>query len=68
MAYKLNKYGEQVEADLNAVEEKSIYPDASPSQKGLMTSEHVNRISQCENEIQEAEAALTEFEIRMICR
>ena len=68
MAYKLNKYGEQVEADLNAVEEKSIYPDASPSQKGLMTSEHVNRISQCENEIQYAEATLTEFEIRMICR
>lgn len=68
MAYKLNKYGEQVEADLNAVEEKSIYPDASPSQKGLMTSEHVNRISQCENEIQDAEATLTEFEIRMICR
>lgn len=37
MAYKLNKTGKQVEADLNAVEEKTIYPIASTEEDGLMS-------------------------------
>lgn len=68
MAYKLDKYGDQVKDDLDKVENKDIYPDASPTQKGLMTAEHVNRITECEQGIQEAEETLTEFEIMIICR
>ena len=45
MAYKLNKYGQQVKDDLDAVEEKTIYPDATPANKGLMTTEHIQRLS-----------------------
>ena len=64
MAYKLDKYGNQVRDDLNAVEQKTIYPDATTENKGLMTNEHVQRLEQVEDE----SVALTEFEIRMICR
>lgn len=38
MAYKLNKYGDQVKEDLDKVENQDIYPDASPTQKGLMNN------------------------------
>lgn len=64
MAYKLDKTGNQVRDDLNAVEEKTIYPDASKLNKGLMTDEHVQRLEHVEDE----SIALTEYEIRMICR
>jgi len=68
MAYKLNKYGDQVRDDLDAVENKTIYPDATTQEKGLMTEEHVRRLTQCESEIEQEGETLTEFEIMMICR
>lgn len=68
MAYKLNKHGDQVRDDLNAVEQKTIYPDASPAEKGLMTTEHVNKLNGLELEVEENNETLSEFEIRMICR
>lgn len=40
MAYKLNKYGDQVKEDLDKVEEKDIYPDASLIEKSVMTPQH----------------------------
>ena len=64
MAYRLDKTGNQVRDDLNAVEEKTIYPDATTENKGLMTGNHVQRLEHVEDE----SVALTEFEIRMICR
>lgn len=45
MAYKLYKTGDQVRDDLNAVEDKTIYPDASLHEKGLMTKEHVQQLN-----------------------
>lgn len=68
MAYKLDKHGQQVKDDLDAVEEKTIYPDASPAGKGLMTVEHIQRISDVEREVTEADESLTTYEIMMICR
>lgn len=68
MGYKLDKKGKQVKDDLDAVEQKSIYPDASPAERGLMTIEHVQRLSDVEREVEEESETLTEFEIRMICR
>lgn len=68
MGYKLDKKGKQVKDDLDAVEQKSIYPDASPAERGLMTTEHVQRLSDVEREVEEESETLTEFEIRMICR
>lgn len=68
MAYRLEKYGEQVKDDLDAVEQKTIYPDASSSEKGLMTQEHVMRLAECEQGVEEEGETLSEFEIRMICR
>ena len=68
MAYKLDKHGQQVKDDLDAVEEKTIYPDASPVGKGLMTVEHIQRISNVEREVSEADESLTKYEIMMICR
>lgn len=52
MAYKLNKYGQQVKDDLDAVEEKTIYPDATPANKGLMTTEHIQRLSSVERGVE----------------
>lgn len=68
MGYRLNKYGDQVRDDLDAVENKSIYPDASKQEKGLMTKEHVQRLDDLQSEIDDESETLTEFEIRMICR
>lgn len=68
MAYKLDKHGQQVKDDLDAVEQKTIYPDASTKEKGLMTNEHVKRLDKCESDIAKGGEALTEFEIMMICR
>jgi hypothetical protein len=68
MAYKLNKTGDQVRDDLDAVEDKTIYPDASSHEKGLMTKEHVQQLNNLEVEVDENNEALSEFEIRMICR
>lgn len=68
MAYKLNKTGDQVRDDLDAVEEKTIYPDASAHEKGLMTKEHVQQLNELEVEVDENNETLSEFEIRMICR
>ena len=68
MAYKLNKTGDHVRDDLDAVEDKTIYPDASSHEKGLMTKEHVQQLNNLEVEVDENNEALSEFEIRMICR
>lgn len=68
MAYKLNKYGQQVKDDLDAVEEKTIYPDATPANKGLMTTEHIQRLSSVERCVEEEGETLTAYEIMMICR
>ena len=68
MAYHLNKYGEQVKDDLDAVENKSIYPDASKVEKGLMTEEHVQKLDDLQQEIDENTECLTAYEIMMICR
>lgn len=68
MAYRLNKYGQQVQEDLDAVEQKSIYPDATPVNRGLMTAEHAQRISNVERQVDEEGETLTAYEIMMICR
>lgn len=68
MAYKLNKHGNQVRDDLNAVEQKTIYPDASTHERGLMTQEHVQTLRNVEKQVVEEGETLSEFEIRMICR
>lgn len=68
MAYKLNKHGKQVQDDLDAVELKTIYPDASSIEKGLMTTEHVQQLNELEIEVDKNNETLSEFEIRMICR
>ena len=68
MAYKLDKTGKQVREDLDAVEEKTIYPDASTHEKGLMTKEHVQQLNDLEVEVDVNNETLSEFEIRMICR
>lgn len=68
MAYKLNKYGDQVRDDLDSVENKTIYPDASTNEDGLMTREHVRQLNNLEEEVDENNETLSEFEIRMICR
>ena len=68
MAYKLNKYGDQVKKDLDDVEQKSIYPNADIHVDGLMTKEHVKQINDMGEEIDENNETLTDFEIRMICR
>ena len=44
MAYKLNKHGDQVRDDLDAVENKTIYPEATQLNDGLMTKEHVGKL------------------------
>lgn len=64
MAYKINRTGKNVENLLDSVDEKTIYPDASLTEDGLMTKEHVRRLEECEEDSE----ALTEFEILMICR
>lgn len=68
MAYRLNKHGQQVEDDLDAVEQKTIYPDASTRERGLMTQEHVQTLQYVEENVQKETETLTDFEIRMICR
>lgn len=68
MAYKLNKYGDQVRDDLDSVENKTIYPDASTNEDGLMTREHVRQLNNLEEEVDENNETLSDFEIRMICR
>lgn len=67
MAYHLNKYGDQVRDDLDAVEQKTIYPDASSHEKGLMTTQHVQQLNELEVEVEENNETLSDFEIRMIC-
>ena len=68
MAYRLDKYGNQVKKDLDDVENKSIYPNADTHVDGLMTKEHVRKINEMDEEIDENNETLSEFEIRMICR
>lgn len=68
MAYKLDKHGDLVRDDLNAVEQKTIYPDASTRERGLMTQEHVQTLRNVEQQVEEEGETLSEFEIRMICR
>lgn len=68
MAYKLNKYGDQVRDDLDAVEQKTIYPEATQHNDGIMTKEHVAQLEGYEQEIQDSSETLTEYEIMMICR
>lgn len=68
MAYRLDKYGQQVKDDLDAVEEKTIYPDASTRERGLMTPQHIQTLNYVEEHVGEETEALTDFEIRMICR
>ena len=68
MAYKLDKYGRQVKEDLDKVENKDIYPDASTRERGLMTQEHVQTLREVEQQIEEEGETLSDFEIRMICR
>lgn len=68
MAYRLNKYGQQVKDDLDAVEQKTIYPDASTHERGLMTQEHVQALRDVEQQVEDEGETLTDFEIRMICR
>lgn len=67
MSYQLDKYGDEVREDLNKVEEKRVYPDASLSEKGVMTPDHLLRIGQMERDIEEESLSLSEEEIRMIC-
>lgn len=67
MAYHLPKYGDQVKEDLDAVENKTIYPDASKHKKGLMTEEHVQKLDDLQSEVEENNETLTEYEIMMIC-
>ena len=68
MAYKLDKYGRQVKEDLDKVENKDIYPDASTRERGLMTQEHVQTLRYVEENVQKETETLSDFEIRMICR
>lgn len=68
MAYHLNKHGETVEEDLNKVEERRVYPEASTTEAGVMTPNHVQRLQTVEQEVSEESETLTEFEILMICR
>lgn len=68
MAYKLDKHGKQVKDDLDAVEQKSIYPDATPQEHGLMSTEHVQRLADVEHEVDVVGETLTPFEIMMICQ
>ena len=68
MAYHLNKHGETVEEDLNKVEERRVYPEASSTEAGVMTPSHVQRLQDVEHEVAEEGETLTEFEILMICR
>lgn len=68
MAYKLDKYGRQVKDDLDAVEQKTIYPNASTHERGLMTQEHVQTLRYVEENVQKETETLSDFEIRMICR
>lgn len=67
MAYHLPKYGDQVKEDLDAVENKTIYPDASKHEKGLMTEEHVQKLDDLQSEVEDNNETLTEYEIMMIC-
>jgi hypothetical protein len=68
MAYKLDKYGQQVKEDLDKVENKDIYPDASTRERGLMTQQHVQTLQYVEENVQKETETLSDFEIRMICR
>ena len=68
MAYHLNRYGDEVKEDLEKVEEKRVYPDASLVEKGVMTTDHVRRLGEVEQEVEEESETLTDFEIMMICR
>ena len=68
MAYRLNKSGDQVRDDLDAVEQKTIYPDATTHERGLMTEEHVQKLNDLQDEVDENNECLTEYEIMMICR
>ena len=68
MAYIIDKYGHQVESDLDAVEQKTIYPDATAQEHGLMSTEHVQRLEAVEREVVDEGEALTAFEIMMICQ
>ena len=68
MAYKLDKYGRQVKEDLDKVENKDIYPDASTRERGLMTQQHVQTLQYVEENVQKETETLSDFEIRMICR
>lgn len=68
MAYKLDKYGQQVKEDLDKVENKDIYPDASTHERGLMTQQHVQTLQYVEENVQKETETLSDFEIRMICR
>lgn len=64
MSYKINRKGDDVSRLLTEVDEKTIYPDASTGNDGLMTKEHVRRLEECEEDTE----SLTVFEILMICR
>lgn len=61
MAYKLDKTGTQVEADLNAVEKRTIYPLATKTQDGLMPKEQMRKIEEIDT------GDLSDEEIRIIC-
>jgi hypothetical protein len=68
MAYKLDKYGDQVRDDLDAVEQKTIYPEATHHNDGIMTKEQVAQLEGYEQEIIDSSETLTAYEIMMICR
>ena len=68
MAYTLDKYGDQVRDDLNAVEQRTVYPEATNHNDGIMTKEHVAQLEGYEQEIIDSSETLTEYEIMMICR
>ena len=68
MAYKLYKHGDQVRDDLDAVENKTIYTEATQLNDGLMTKEHVGKLEGYEQEILDSSETLTDYEIMMICR
>lgn len=62
MGYKLHKTGDQVRDDLNAVEEKTIYPIASKEEDGLMSKEQAERFEELsENEVAHVNIGETQY-------
>ena len=50
MAYKIDRTGENVEDLLDSVDDKTIYPDASITERGLMTKEDKIKLKSLEDD------------------